>query len=334
MDRVLSYDQIAGICDVYMFLDIRTGNQLVIGMRGMAIQTIRIPIKRFSKIVVSDIASRLNRGNTKDVIILGVCHYAYMFIDPLIEALRERCRFIIISCTTDYAMDPDRLLPFAGSIEAVFSTQLRDEHIFNGFHFMPIGLLDHTPTWFEMKKTPYTEDETCVYVGFSTPANNLEYARERTRIQDALAANGFPAQPARSHSDMMHAMSRCQFCACPKGNGIDTHRLWEALAAGCAVVATDWLLLRCEFRGRIPAAWVKEFANNERVCSMLDGDSTEIMDRIRIDMYGDVFLDRWGDATRERMRRVHRFVGWKRSSEICRHILHPSLWISKMLRRV
>jgi hypothetical protein len=41
------------------------------------------------------------------------------------------------------------------------------------------------------------------------------------------------AQPLLTFDNYLSEMSTCQFVVCPQGNGIDSHRIWEALLVGC-----------------------------------------------------------------------------------------------------
>ena len=40
-------------------------------------------------------------------------------------------------------------------------------------------------------------------------------------------------------------LAQSQFCICPRGNGIDTHRLWEALYLGCIPIVLESEILGC-----------------------------------------------------------------------------------------
>ena len=58
-----------------------------------------------------------------------------------------------------------------------------------------------------------------------------------TAIHSALP--GTPERPpphAYSYRDYLRDLARHRFCACPRGNGIDTHRLWESLYLGVVPV--------------------------------------------------------------------------------------------------
>ena len=51
------------------------------------------------------------------------------------------------------------------------------------------------------------------------------------------AGGGSGGGSALSRSEVWRAMAAYAFVFAPVGNGLDTHRLWEALVLGCIVVA-------------------------------------------------------------------------------------------------
>jgi hypothetical protein len=63
---------------------------------------------------------------------------------------------------------------------------------------------------------------------------------DRKRAWDAVraafpATTHMPSQPV-SFADYLRLLARHRFCACPRGNGIDTHRFWESLCLGVVPV--------------------------------------------------------------------------------------------------
>jgi hypothetical protein len=59
---------------------------------------------------------------------------------------------------------------------------------------------------------------------------------DRQRAWDAVRS-AFPATPRTppptlSYADYLRDLAQHRFCACPRGNGIDTHRFWECLYLG------------------------------------------------------------------------------------------------------
>ena len=66
-----------------------------------------------------------------------------------------------------------------------------------------------------------------------------------SRIQAKLAAArvaGVTEGITVPYKEYIETLRRHKFCICPRGNGIDTHRIWEALYLGCVpvIVRADW----------------------------------------------------------------------------------------------
>lgn len=50
--------------------------------------------------------------------------------------------------------------------------------------------------------------------------------------------------------DYLTNLNDCVFCVCPEGNGIDTHRMWEALYVGCIPIVED--SINIQFYRKLP----------------------------------------------------------------------------------
>ncbi len=286
---------------------------------------------------IDDMMIHLRRACVKKTLILGTSVFSSSYNEYIISHLSDRFRFVIICIHNDFPLEFYRLKPFEKYIDGIFSTMLVDSQVLikRGVRLLPIGLLQQKPNWCINKRMSESTDPL-LYVNFTTNCGmtNLRYIVERWSTERALQSNGFTIRSTEPHDSMLQSMSRSKFCAAPHGAGIDTHRFWEAMAAGCALVSTDWFSLRSVFRGRLPVVWIKEYAPNAEICEVADPPAVEVMGGIRIDCFGDVYLDKWVDVTRDSLRRVHRFVGWRRSSELCRNILSANYWIAQILRCV
>jgi hypothetical protein len=67
-----------------------------------------------------------------------------------------------------------------------------------------------------------------------------------SRVQAMQAAAQVPGVTQESGLDYpayLSAMARHRFCLCPRGNGLDSHRIWEALYLDCIpiIVKADWI---------------------------------------------------------------------------------------------
>lgn len=61
-------------------------------------------------------------------------------------------------------------------------------------------------------------------------------------LQAALQVPGVTQESGLDYPAYLASMARHRFCLCPRGNGMDTHRLWEALYLDCIpiIVRADW----------------------------------------------------------------------------------------------
>ena len=78
----------------------------------------------------------------------------------------------------------------------------------------------------------------CIYVNFSASTHP-----GRGAIFDAIADVPGVTQPgAVPYDQYITGMAEHQFCLCPRGNGIDTHRFWEAQYVDCIpiLLKQDW----------------------------------------------------------------------------------------------
>lgn len=83
-------------------------------------------------------------------------------------------------------------------------------------------------------RRPPGERDAWLYVNFDESTN-----ADRARALAAVAANGLAsAKPVKGvpFDQYLGEVSRHKFVLCPQGNGLDTHRLWEALLVGSVPV--------------------------------------------------------------------------------------------------
>jgi hypothetical protein len=60
-----------------------------------------------------------------------------------------------------------------------------------------------------------------------------------------IIKNKRPDRTTHGFLSYLHDLRNMEFVLCPRGNGIDTHRFWEALYSGCIPVVIDSELLPC-----------------------------------------------------------------------------------------
>lgn len=128
-----------------------------------------------------------------------------------------------------------------------FSQNVDIEH--PNIESLPIGL--ENKEWHPYKNKKIInrinyEIKTCEYMccAFFNPATNkrrkqiFEYYSQFDWCISKSTING------NNFDEYLDALNKSIFCICPEGNGIDTHRFWEALYMGCIPVVEDCINLK------------------------------------------------------------------------------------------
>jgi hypothetical protein len=250
-----------------------------------------------------------------------------------------RRRIVLVNCMLDEsAIGPAfmrRLSRMKHTVQSIWSTQMPDflaERPCVPVHFLPIGICSIRPFWSSIPGTAAGARSALLYVNMTVqyPCKTAPVCREREYVSHALAQNGFYQRERVTQASMLVHMAECAFVACPRGIGPDTHRCWEALAAGCAIVLTDWNVLRYSARGLLPAVYVMESsAFVVPACPYVKAPLEQ--HSLLIDDCGDVYLPHWSDVKEQTLHLAHRFVGWKRGSSAVRRFLSSSYWMARLL---
>lgn len=97
-----------------------------------------------------------------------------------------------------------------------------------------------------------------------TPKTNMMYFNfndthpSRTHIRKVLLNNGWSENKKESWDEYIKNLSSYKFCASPRGNGIDTHRIWECIYLGVIpIVQKDPQMYH--WFNELPILWVNDF---------------------------------------------------------------------------
>jgi len=94
-----------------------------------------------------------------------------------------------------------------------------------------------------------------LYTYFEVDTNRAS----RTSALHALQQHGFLTRGERlSWNEYISQLGEYKFCACPQGNGIDTHRLWECLYLGVMPVV-EKIPQMYTWYADLPILWVDSF---------------------------------------------------------------------------
>jgi hypothetical protein len=97
------------------------------------------------------------------------------------------------------------------------------------------------------------DKEKLLYVNFS---NSTHYSRG-IAMSVAKCVTGVTIETDVPHEIYLKNLSTHKFCLCPRGNGIDTHRFWEAqyLDVIPIIISSDWTSSYSEFPILILEKW-------------------------------------------------------------------------------
>lgn len=95
----------------------------------------------------------------------------------------------------------------------------------------------------EVMNQPKPEPTMAVYINF----NINTFPSERLSVYQYFQSSGFgvidePDSTMEGRKRYLERMRQCAFVACPRGNGVDTHRVWEALYMGSVpiIIKHNW----------------------------------------------------------------------------------------------
>jgi hypothetical protein len=88
---------------------------------------------------------------------------------------------------------------------------------------------------FENIKNTKIEKTNLIYKNFEISTNIIH----RNYVNAALSRNNIYMNTKKPYNQYLIDINQSFFNICPKGNGIDTHRMWESLYLGCIPVVDD-----------------------------------------------------------------------------------------------
>jgi len=162
------------------------------------------------------------------------------FLPQLFNHLRFSGRkYILITHMSDYPINETRFESRPDSIVKWYAENAIYDH--NDLISIPIGLENHTGSskgkftnhkWLEenIDDLKNTTKKLALYCNWNSNTNPT-----RKNISSILKQNhlSIVEEYGLNYENYCSSMSKHKFIVCPPGNGVDTHRLWEALYLGC-----------------------------------------------------------------------------------------------------
>jgi len=150
--------------------------------------------------------------------------------------------------------------------------------------FLPIGFANQM--W-EHGQIDYVDFQNItksrdIFLNFNIHTN----VEERTRCLKAIKNNMKDEElPMVSARDNIKRLAKYRWCVCPQGNGVDTHRLWEALALRCIPIVRKTPFIET----------LMHYTNNELPICVLDDwtDSLEFLKYNLVENYEKWLIIDW-----------------------------------------
>ena len=148
--------------------------------------------------------------------------------------LNKNHLFTLVTHNSDDPIRPLDAIPL--NIKQWFALNLEFRH--SNIKPIPIGLENthwHPSKRGIIKTAPSFDQRIMRAIGAFNPST---YPEERQKLA-ALCANKtinadfYPIVNGVNFKHYVYNLKKYRFCLCPRGNGIDTHRIWEALYLGC-----------------------------------------------------------------------------------------------------
>jgi len=149
-------------------------------------------------------------------------------------------RNIIISGHSDYAITSDLVSHYSPNIWWAINKQTSDTRV----HSLPLGIANNTnesslhpicgnlDSMIQVMNEP-KHDKNLVYMNF----NISTYPQERQDVYNIFhdkewVTQGIIQNSLEGRNKFLREIRNHTFVLCPRGNGVDTHRLWETLYIG------------------------------------------------------------------------------------------------------
>lgn len=171
---------------------------------------------------------------------------------------------------SDYPLTVAMFERYKTACRVWFSTNVLHDHL--AIHAVPLGITNdcadspihriygNLDIMMEVLQEPRSAPDALqhVYMNFSVGT----YPQERQRVWDLFkdmswVSKGVHAPTLEGRKAFLREIRNHKFVLCPRGNGVDTHRLWETLYMGSIPIVVRHPALR-DFAD-LPVAWINDW---------------------------------------------------------------------------
>jgi hypothetical protein len=155
----------------------------------------------------------------------------------VLRLLRQPFRLVLHNCDGNFELSDLHLFEQLPLLQDIYTQNLafdpQPTKYAGRLHALPIGIANsqyphgNLLIWGRMMqlKPQWPAKTKQLYFYFDVKTNK----QKRTVCQEALRTNGFAPEASFPYQAYLSNLVQFEFAACPEGNGLDTHRFWEAL---------------------------------------------------------------------------------------------------------
>ncbi len=160
---------------------------------------------------------------------------------------------------------------------------------------LPIGF--ENPFWHPWKEHIINNAPCCDRIPKAfAQFNPVTYKEERQLVLDLINDNKFTASVynclnGQNFEQYVYNMKKYTYCICPRGNGIDTHRIWEALYFKCIPIVKKHITHEFDFD--LPIIFIDDW--NDLTDQLIEEKHKEIIDNGSINNFhsGPTRMEYW-----------------------------------------
>jgi hypothetical protein len=178
-------------------------------------------------------------GNRKDghcISLFVYTHHLHKFARFVLDYLPTQFRYTLYTHNSDHPFDYDKSVTYkilsSPLIKKVYAQNLNIIH--EKCSLLPIGLANSMFAHGNIKRLYETMSEVYKYKKTKNVYINMNAATfpYRTAVMEQAVYLGYEISENKEFSEYLKDLAQHKYCLIVRGNGLDTHRFWEALYLG------------------------------------------------------------------------------------------------------
>lgn len=234
-NNIISGDRVLSLCD-YIFT---TPDIMKFHLNCEKYVNGIITVHDFNNIDYSKMNHAFEILGKKTCRIFVYTHLLKLFQEKILGQLDSRFKYILYTGNSDDCFDNSfNQIINSPKISRIYAQNIGVQS--KKLNILPIGMANsmwvhgNVKELYSVASKNYLKKKSkAVYLNINT--STFPY---RKTILDAFSKY-YTCSASMPYTEYLQELSQCMFCICPRGNGLDTHRFWEALYLGVVPVVVN-----------------------------------------------------------------------------------------------